>query len=151
MTTTKEATVEIAERVVVDCSGRVGQEAVEAMYREALEAARAGDLQLAGNLARQADAAAERVKDGPTEIRVPLTDQDLEQRHLDAEEGERHQAATLRLERDSLLAASDWVMLPDAPLTDTQRAAWREYRQALRDFPEAPDAAWPTPPEVVQP
>lgn len=143
--------MEIAERVVVDCSGRVGQEVVEAMYREALEAARAGDLEMAGNLARQADAAAERVKDGPTEIRVPLTDQDLEQRHLDAEEGERYQAATLRMERDALLAASDWVMLPDAPVTDQQRAAWREYRQALRDLPETPDAVWPAAPDAPKP
>ncbi len=138
--------MEHAERVVVDCSGRVGQDAVEAMYREALEAARAGDLQLAGNLARQADAAAEHVKDGPTEIRVQLTDQELAQRHLDAQEDDRYQAAALRIERDALLAASDWVMLPDAPLTDTQRASWREYRQALRDLPDTPEPVWPTPP-----
>lgn len=145
-TNRREATVEHADRVVVDCSGRVGQDAVEAMYREALEAARAGDLQLAGNLARQADAAAEHVKDGPTEIRVPLTDQDLAQRHLDAQADERHKAAALRSERDALLAASDWVMLPDAPLTGSQVAAWREYRQALRDLPDTPDMALPVPP-----
>lgn len=140
--------MEHAERVVVDCSGRIGQEAVEAMYREALEAARTGDLEMAGNLARQADAAAERVKDGPTEIRVPLTDQDLTQRRLDEQEGERFQEAARRIERDALLAASDWVMLPDVPLTDTQRAAWREYRQALRDLPEAPKAVWPEAPRA---
>jgi hypothetical protein len=147
--TTTEDTVEIAERVVVDCSGRIGQEAVEAMYREALEAARTGDLEMAGNLARQADAAAGHVKDGPTEIRVPLTDQEVAQRQADAHEAERYEAAALRLERDALLAASDWVMLPDAPLTDTQRAAWREYRQALRDLPATPDAGWPTPPKAT--
>jgi len=138
--------VQHAERVVIDCSGRVGQDTVEAMYREALEAARAGDLDLAGNLARQADAAAEHVKDGPTETRVQLTPDELAQRALDAEAGEQHQALAVRVERDALLAASDWVMLPDAPLTDAQRAAWREYRQALRDLPAGPDPVWPTPP-----
>lgn len=151
MTTTRETTVEHAERVVVDCSGRVGQETVEAMYREALDAARAGDLEMAGNLARQADAAAEHVKDGPTEIRVPLTDQDLAQRDLDAQESERYQAQAMRGERDALLAASDWVMLPDAPVTEQQRAAWREYRQALRDLPETPDAVWPAAPDAPKP
>lgn len=44
--------------------------------------------------------------------------------------------AALRAERDRLLLASDWTMVADAPLTDAQRAAWRDYRQALRDMPE---------------
>lgn len=51
---------------------------------------------------------------------------------------------TTRPQRDQLLAASDWTQLPDAPLTDDQRAAWRTYRQALRDLPETGD--WPEPP-----
>lgn len=37
-----------------------------------------------------------------------------------------------RQTRDQLLAECDWTMLPDAPLTDTKRAAWISYRQALR-------------------
>lgn len=52
----------------------------------------------------------------------------------------------LRTERNARLAASDWTQLPDSPLTDEQKQAWSEYRQALRDmmsqdepvFPEAP-------------
>jgi hypothetical protein len=38
----------------------------------------------------------------------------------------------MRLQRDRLLAASDWAMATDAP---TDKTAWATYRQALRDFP----------------
>ena len=38
----------------------------------------------------------------------------------------------LRLRRDSLLAATDFRMIPDAPW---DRAPWEAYRQALRDLP----------------
>lgn len=53
----------------------------------------------------------------------------------------------IRAERDRLIAASDWAMIPDAP---TDKEAWAAYRQALRDvpqqqaFPLAP--VWPSPP-----
>ena len=59
---------------------------------------------------------------------------------------EKHDAAVerVRQERDRLLAASDWMMLPDAPVDATAAQA---YRQALRDLPEQsgfPDAVtWP--------
>jgi len=49
----------------------------------------------------------------------------------------------MRQIRDNLLAASDWTQMPDAPLTDEQRAAWATYRQALRDAP----ATWTPGPE----
>ena len=58
--------------------------------------------------------------------------------------------ASLRAERDRRLAATDWTQLPDVPLTEEQRAAWQQYRQALRDVPEQPgapyDVTWPEPP-----
>ena len=38
----------------------------------------------------------------------------------------------MRLRRDALLVASDWAMTTDAP---TDKNAWGQYRQALRDFP----------------
>ena len=50
----------------------------------------------------------------------------------------------MRARRDGLLFACDWTQLPDAPLTEAQRAAWRAYRQALRDVPETGE--WPAPP-----
>jgi len=57
----------------------------------------------------------------------------------------------LRAERNRLLAETDWLMLPDAPLPDgTTREQWAAYRQALRDVPQQPgapwDVTWPTPP-----
>lgn len=53
----------------------------------------------------------------------------------------------LRAERNARLAECDWTVLGDSP---TSTAAWKTYRQALRDLPAnttdptAPD--WPTPP-----
>lgn len=44
--------------------------------------------------------------------------------------------AELRAERDRRLTECDWTMLPDAPITADQRAAWTAYRQQLRDLPE---------------
>ena len=38
----------------------------------------------------------------------------------------------MRIHRDALLSQSDWAMAPDAP---TDKTAWAEYRQALRDLP----------------
>ena len=53
-----------------------------------------------------------------------------------------------REQRARLLLASDWTQLPDVPL-DT-KAAWADYRQALRDVPAQPsfptEITWPTPP-----
>ena len=56
-------------------------------------------------------------------------------------------ADDMRARRDGLLFACDWTQLPDAPLTEAQRAAWRVYRQALRDVPET--GVWPNPPELT--
>ena len=53
----------------------------------------------------------------------------------------------LRNDRNSLLAASDWTVLGDSP---TPTAAWKVYRQALRDLPASTsdplNVVWPTPP-----
>jgi hypothetical protein len=40
--------------------------------------------------------------------------------------------ARMRHQRNLLLSESDWAMTPDAT---TDKTAWTEYRQALRDFP----------------
>lgn len=55
----------------------------------------------------------------------------------------------VRYERDALLAESDRTRLDDYPLTDEQRAAWAEYRQALRDITQQADPfniTWPVAP-----
>jgi len=53
----------------------------------------------------------------------------------------------LRTERNRLLAESDWTVLSDSP---TSTAAWKVYRQALRDLPanttDPFNVDWPTPP-----
>lgn len=45
----------------------------------------------------------------------------------------RRQWEIERRKRDALLAASDWTQLADSPV---DKAAWAEYRRALRDLPE---------------
>lgn len=54
-----------------------------------------------------------------------------------------------RSQRNSLLSACDWTQGADAP--EEKRAAWAEYRQALRDLPTQPDfpikITWPVKPQ----
>ena len=55
--------------------------------------------------------------------------------------------ATVRAERDRLLTETDWTQVADTPVTDEERQAWADYRQALRDVPQTqtdPDGiVWP--------
>jgi len=63
-------------------------------------------------------------------------------------------AAVVRAERNSLLYASDWIVLPDAPMNEKTRIEWITYRQALRDVPAQPTFPqkidWPTPPKSAK-
>lgn len=79
---------------------------------------------------------------------------EISERELTAEEEtQRQQEATesawtmLRTQRDQLLASTDWTVLSDSP---TPTAAWKVYRQALRDLPanttDPFNPNWPTPP-----
>jgi hypothetical protein len=49
-------------------------------------------------------------------------------------------------QRNDKLAASDWTQLPDVLLTAEQVTAWREYRQALRAWPDTVTDPWNPPP-----
>jgi hypothetical protein len=53
----------------------------------------------------------------------------------------------IKLWRNAELAASDWTQLPDAPVS---KSAWASYRQSLRDLPaqgtKAEDAVFPVKP-----
>lgn len=49
---------------------------------------------------------------------------------------ETAQWSAIRAVRTQLLTDCDWTQIPDVPLTDEQRKAWQEYRQALRDIPQ---------------
>lgn len=69
----------------------------------------------------------------------PLSDDDL--------------ATQVRAQRNALIAACDWTMLPDAPLTAEELAVWTAYRQALRDVPQQvgfpAGVQWPEAPATV--
>lgn len=48
----------------------------------------------------------------------------------------------LRAERDRRIAETDYMAMPDYPLSDTKREAVLAYRQALRDLPSQEGAPW---------
>jgi len=58
-------------------------------------------------------------------------------------------AATVRSERDYLLAKTDWTQAADVPQATKDK--WAPYRQALRDVPQQVgfpmNVVWPTKPE----
>lgn len=59
------------------------------------------------------------------------------------------QWSEVRQERNRRLAACDWAVLPDVPMTVERRQQWEAYRQALRDVTDQTDPlniVWPTPP-----
>jgi len=43
----------------------------------------------------------------------------------------------IRNNRLYLLQACDWTVATDSPLSDSKKAEWRTYRQALRDLPSS--------------
>ena len=45
-------------------------------------------------------------------------------------------AASARQKRDRLIAATDYLVTPDYPISDDRLAKIKIYRQALRDIPE---------------
>lgn len=61
-------------------------------------------------------------------------------------------SGVIRQWRDFFLARCDWTQATDSPLNAEQKAAWAEYRQALRDitsqegFPE--NVQWPSTPSA---
>ena len=48
---------------------------------------------------------------------------------------------SIRIKRDVLLSESDWTQTADSPLTDSKKAEWVTYRQALRDVPSSNSSA----------
>ena len=73
---------------------------------------------------------------------------EAEELEVDAQEQEWADGANDRLAaehretRNELLAASDWTVLTDSPLTTTQKTKWKTYRTSLRDLPAS--EGWPT-------
>lgn len=70
------------------------------------------------------------------------------QAHYYPEQLSKAQAeANIRVERDRLLASSDWTQMQDSP---ADKAVWAVYRQALRDVPQQEgfpfSVSWPAEP-----
>lgn len=43
---------------------------------------------------------------------------------------------SIRLQRNYLLSQTDWTALNDVPLSPSEKTAYENYRQQLRDFPD---------------
>ena len=59
----------------------------------------------------------------------------------------------IRILRETYLKLSDWTVGADSPLSDSKKAEWVTYRQALRDMPNTyssennvDNVAWPSKP-----
>jgi|TARA_R100000455_G_C6232398_1_gene93638 hypothetical protein len=79
--------------------------------------------------------------DGSSFVRKVVTDdRTTEQKTADARDA-----------RNGSLKYCDWTVGADSPLSDSKKAEWRTYRQALRDIPSQSDfpdnITWPTMPE----
>jgi hypothetical protein len=75
-----------------------------------------------------------------------------------AAENARNYWKELRVIRNFNLQECDWTQIPDAPLSDTQKTEWQNYRQLLRNLPEniqdpkplvldSSHSDWPTKPQ----
>jgi hypothetical protein len=59
-------------------------------------------------------------------------------------------AESLRMQRDQKLTGTDWSQVADSALSDKDKQAYRDYRQALRNitnhanWPNLTDQDWPT-------
>lgn len=63
-------------------------------------------------------------------------------------------ADEVRYARSELLNRCDWTQIPDADLSESEKEAWRLYRQELRDLPQVyadiesvDEVVWPEQPE----
>lgn len=70
-----------------------------------------------------------------------------EQARIEAEELERYNSEEarferLRSERNARIAATDFYLLADYPITEEQKEVLSAYRQALRDLPSQEGAPW---------
>ena len=76
-------------------------------------------------------------------VKIELTSQEIAQRKAEEQAwlaGAFDRAiAGLRQRRNAMLSSSDWTVLPDSPLSATEKTAWLEYRQDLRDITEGVD------------
>ena len=84
--------------------------------------------------------------------KVPLTAEEIAERETYTRDVlPVEQMKELRLRRNQLLSDCDWVITMHKELGTNIPAAWKNYRQALRDLPENTEdpanPVWPTKPE----
>lgn len=60
-------------------------------------------------------------------------------------------AASVRAERDRRLATTDYLVMPDYPLSTDKLEEIKAYRQALRDLPQQPGFPWNGPDDPACP
>ena len=88
----------------------------------------------------------EELKDGKYHTKWKVTDMTADQKTA----FDNNYAADRRVERDMRIQNCDWTQFTDSPLSDSKKAEWKTYRQALRDIPTASGwphtHTWPTPP-----
>ena len=68
-------------------------------------------------------------------ILVDATAEDINQHNFDISNAPTQLQLSLKIlrsKRNSLLAETDWVVLPDSPIAD--KTAWETYRTQLRDI-----------------
>lgn len=63
-------------------------------------------------------------------------------------------ASQVRAERDMKIAETDYLAMPDYPLSDEDKAAVMAYRRALRDIPSQEgfprEVVWPFEPRILK-
>lgn len=101
----------------------------------------------------EADLAAERgliLATVDTEIGGTYTNSTFARKVVTDDRTDAQKEADARSERNGLLKYCDWTVMPDSPLSDSDKTAWQTYRQALRDVPAQagfPDnITWPNKP-----
>lgn len=61
------------------------------------------------------------------------TEEEINAKITELQNAEPHKL--LRIERNKLIAETDWTQLKDISLDSIREKNWKEYRQALRDLP----------------
>ena len=67
------------------------------------------------------------------ETQTKPTEQEVNAKIAELEAAEPYKL--LRIERNKLIAETDWTQLKDISLDSIREKNWKEYRQALRDLP----------------
>jgi hypothetical protein len=88
----------------------------------------------------------------PTRHKIDVVTQTLAEQS--PAERDAHMVPQVKAAIAGELAATDQFMMPDRPLSDNARAAWRAYRQALRDLDGTAAhmlQTWPARPDGADP